>query len=165
ASVKAAADTLVKVESRLAGASLDNVTLRDPAATDHKTTFGDLQKLAPAVDWKGYFENAKLPVADLNVEEPKFLQEVDRQVRETPLADWKIYLKWQLLHASAFALSAPFVEENFNFYQHYLGGAKEFRRGGKGCEKRRAWLLAKARAKNKWKNTSLLAPRRGYRRW
>src|SRR5262249_19109979 len=147
ASVKAAADTVVKVETRLAGASLDNVTLRDPAATDHKTTFGDLQKLAPAVDWKGYFENAKLPVADLNVEEPKFLQEVDRQVRETPLADWKIYLKWQLLHASAFALSAPFVEENFNFYQHYLGGAKEIKPRWKRCVEREDSLLGEALGK------------------
>ena len=123
AKAKAAADTVFQMEKKLAEASLDNVALRDPQATDHKTTFADLKKLAPAVDWNGYFDGAKLSRADLNVTEPKFLQEVDRQFRETSLADWKTYLKWQFLHAAADQLSDPFVNENFAFYGKYLNGA------------------------------------------
>ena len=98
---KAAAQTVFQVEKKFAEASLDNVALRDPQATDHKTTFAGLKKLAPAVDWDGFFNTAKLARADLNVTEPKFFQEVDRQLRETPMADWKTYLKWQFLHAAA----------------------------------------------------------------
>ena len=78
AKAKAAAQTVFHMEKKLAEASLDNVALRDPQATDHKTTFADLKKLSPAVDWDGYFAAAKLSRADLNVTEPKFLQEVDR---------------------------------------------------------------------------------------
>src|SRR5882672_724205 len=39
AKAKAAADTVFQMEKKLAEASLDNVSLRDPQATDHKTTF------------------------------------------------------------------------------------------------------------------------------
>src|SRR5262249_2508782 len=101
AHAKAAADTVFQLEKKLADASLDNVALRDPQATDHKTKFDDLQKMTPAVDWKTYFQSAKLPTADLNVDQPKFMEAVNRQLAETSLADWKTYLKWQLLHSAA----------------------------------------------------------------
>ena len=141
---KAAAETIFQMEKKLAEASLDNVALRDPQATDHKTTFDDLKKLAPAVDWNAYFDAARISHADLNVDQPKFLQEVDRQFRETSLADWKIYLKWQLLHSAADTLSAPFVEENFNFYGAYLGGAKELKPRWKRCAEQEDQLLGEA---------------------
>ncbi|MGA9304528.1 MAG: M13 family metallopeptidase N-terminal domain-containing protein, partial [Candidatus Sulfotelmatobacter sp.] len=38
----AAAQTIMGMETKLAEATLDNVTLRDPAATDHNTTFAQL---------------------------------------------------------------------------------------------------------------------------
>jgi putative endopeptidase len=117
---KKAAQTVFAVEKSLAENSLDNVALRDPANTDHKTSMGDLRKLTPAFDWNRYFSAAGLPQGDLNVDQPKFMQEVDRQLRETSLGDWKTYLKWQLAHGQADVLSRPFVEENFAFYGAYL---------------------------------------------
>ena len=48
-------------------------------------TFAELPKLAPHFDWTAYFEAAKLPEIRLNVEEPKFLQEFDRQITATDL--------------------------------------------------------------------------------
>ncbi|HMC29377.1 MAG TPA: M13 family metallopeptidase [Candidatus Angelobacter sp.] len=130
---QAASETVFNVEAKLAEASLDNVALRDPKATDHKMAFADLQKLTPAIDWNSFFQDARISHADLNVQEPKFLQEVDRQLRETSLADWKTYLKWQLLHDSAPILSQPFVEENFSFYDRFLNGAQEMKPRWKRC--------------------------------
>lgn len=144
---KAAAETVFQMEKKLAEASLDNVALRDPQATDHKTTFDDLKRLAPTVDWNAYFDGARISHADLNVDQPKFLQEIDRQFRETSLADWKIYLKWQLLHSAADTLSAPFVEENFSFYGAYLGGAKELKPRWKRCAEQEDQLLGEALGK------------------
>ncbi|HET9164493.1 MAG TPA: M13 family metallopeptidase N-terminal domain-containing protein, partial [Candidatus Angelobacter sp.] len=144
ANAKAAAQTVFQMEKKLAEASLDNVALRDPQATDHKSTFADLKKLAPAVDWDGYFTAAKLSRADLNVAEPKFLQEVDRQVRQTPMADWKTYLKWQFLHSAADQLSDPFVNENFAFYGKYLNGATELKPRWKRCAESTDQLLGEA---------------------
>src|SRR5579864_1336762 len=147
ARAKAASGTVFQMETKLANASLDNVSLRDPQATDHKTRFEDLQKLAPAVDWKTYFQTAKISTADLNVNEPKFMDEVNRQFRETALADWKTYLKWQLLHAATPALGSAFVEENFSFYDCYLGGAQELKPRWKRCVELTDSLLGEALGK------------------
>ena len=147
AKAKAGANTVFQMEKRLAEASLDNVALRDPHATDNKTTFADLKKLSPAIDWDGYFTEAKLSRADLNVSEPKFIQEVDRQFRETAIADWKTYLKWQFLNTFADQLSDPFVNENFAFYGKYLNGATELKPRWKRCAEATDGLLGEALGK------------------
>jgi putative endopeptidase len=141
---KKAAQTVFAVEKSLAENSLDNVALRDPANTDHKTSMGGLRKLTPSFDWGRYFSAAGLPQADLNVDQPKFMQEVDRQLRETSLADWKTYLKWQLLHGQADVLSHPFGEESFAFYGAYLSGAKEMKPRWKRCAESTDQLLGEA---------------------
>jgi putative endopeptidase len=133
AAAKAASEIVFKVETKLAENSLDNVALRDPKATDHKMSFADLQKLAPRVDWAAYFDGAHLPKIDLNVTEPKFLEEVNRQLADTPLPEWKTYLSWQLINAAAGALSDPFVEEDFAFSGKFLRGAKEMKPRWKRC--------------------------------
>ena len=50
AKAKAAANTVFQLEKQLAENSLDNVALRDPQNTDHRTTYADLKNLAPTVD-------------------------------------------------------------------------------------------------------------------
>jgi endothelin-converting enzyme/putative endopeptidase len=147
AQAKAAAETVMALETHLAEASLDNVALRNPSVTDHKTSFADLQKLTPHFDWARYFDAAAVSRADLNVQEPKFLQEVDKRLAETSLADWKTYLKWQLLRSAAPFLSAPFVAESFEFQQHYLAGAREMKPRWKRCVESTDQLLGEALGK------------------
>ena len=144
AEARAAADSVFGFEKALAEASLDNVALRDPKATDHRMSLDELTKLAPAFDWNAYFADAGIARAPLNVTEPKFLEEVNRQLQQTSLADWKTYLRWQFLHASADGLSAPFVEENFAFYGAYLAGAKELKPRWKRCAETTDRLLGDA---------------------
>ncbi|HEX2327374.1 MAG TPA: M13 family metallopeptidase [Candidatus Angelobacter sp.] len=147
AAAKSAATTVFEFEKKLAGASLDNVALRDPAATDHKMTFAQLEKLSPSLDWAAYFSDAHIARADLNVAEPKFLEQVEKQLHDSPLADWKTYLKWQFLHAAANSMSSPFVNENFAFYGQYLGGAKELKPRWKRCAESTDQLLGEALGK------------------
>jgi putative endopeptidase len=143
-----AAQTIMQMETHLAEASLDNVALRDPAATDHNTTFAQLQALAPHIDWVEYFKHKQLPAdVDMNVDQPKFMQEVDRQVQQTPLADWKVYLRWQLLNSTASSLSAPFVEEDFVFNEKYLSGTTEMKPRWKRCTESADQLLGEALGK------------------
>ena len=147
AQAKSAADAVFAVETQYAQASLDNVALRDPQATDHLMTFDALRKLAPNFDWPAYFQTANLPRADLNVDEPKFITEFNRQLKETSLQDWKTYLKWHLLHSAAGSLSDPFVQEDFGFYGQYLGGAKEIKPRWKRCAESTDRLLGEALGK------------------
>jgi len=142
-SAAAASQTIMGMETKLAEASLDNVALRDPAATDHNTTFAQLQALAPHVDWAAYFKHKEIPIdVDMNVDQPKFMQEVDRQMQQ--LADWKIYLKWQLLDSVANSLSTPFVEESFAFNGKYLAGTTEMKPRWKRCTEQVDQLLGEA---------------------
>ncbi len=144
-SAAAAAQTIMGMETKLAEASLDNVALRDPSATDHNTTFAQLQAMAPHFDWTTYFKHKELPTdVDVNVDQPKFMQEVDRQMQQTPLADWKVYLKWQLLNSTASSLSAPFVEEDFAFNSKYLAGVTELKPRWKRCVESTDQLLGEA---------------------
>src|SRR5947207_8539509 len=147
ANAKAAAKTVFELEKKLAENSLDNVALRDPQQTDHKTSFSDLKKMTSSFDWEAYFSAAGIPHVDLNVAEPKFMAEVDRQFRDTPIADWKTYLKWQLLHGQADVLSDPFGKENFAFYGQYLSGAKELKPRWKRCAESTDQLLGEALGK------------------
>jgi endothelin-converting enzyme/putative endopeptidase len=144
AEARAAAETTFGFETKLAEASLDRTTLRDPKATDHKTRFADLQKLAPRFDWAGYFDAFGLPRADLNVQQPAFVQRLDRTLGDTALADWKTYLKWRLLATAAPSLSTPFVEESFAFNNRYLEGAKEMKPRWKRCVESTDALLGEA---------------------
>jgi len=129
-----AAKTVLDMETHLAEASLDPASLRDPKATDHKASFAQLEAMAPHIRWSDYFEHMHLAKdVALNVQEPRYLAEVDRQVQTLPLADWKMYLQWQLLNAAASYLSSNFVDEDFAFNGKYLNGATELKPRWKLC--------------------------------
>ena len=102
------ADKVVALEAQLAEGALDPAA--DPAQFDHPTTFAQLVELAPAVDWPAYFDEAKLPRADVNVAEPRLLQQLDAALREGPVAAWRAYLRFQLLEAAAPYLSRAFAD-------------------------------------------------------
>jgi putative endopeptidase len=144
----AAAQTIMSMETKLAEASLDNVALRDPAATDHNTTFAQLQAMAPHIDWVEYFKHKQIPQdVDMNVDQPKFMQELDRQMHDAPLADWKVYFKWHLLNSTAGSLSTPFVEEDFAFTGKYLSGTTEMKPRWKRCVESTDQLFGEALGK------------------
>ncbi len=144
ADADARAKTVFAFEKRLAQASLDNVALRDPKQQDHTTTFAQLQKQAPAFGWAAYFDAAKLPHANLNVTQPKFLQQVNTELATTPIDQWRTYLRWQVLRASSDALPEVFVAEHFNFYNKYLSGATEMKPRWKRCAEDTDLLLGDA---------------------
>ena len=133
-SAEGSAETVMAMEMKFAEASLDNVSLRDPSATDHNTSFAQLHDMAPHFDWTEYFKHKQLPPdVDMNVDQPKFMAEFDRQLQQTSLADWKVYLKWNLLNSTASVLSEPLVEEDFAFKGKYLSGTSELKPRWKRC--------------------------------
>jgi putative endopeptidase len=144
ARAKAEAAIVFGMEKQLAVASLDNVALRDPKATDHTMAVSELKRLAPAIDWQSYFAAANVAPKTLNVDQPKFLAEVNRQLRATSLADWRVYLRWHFLRAASDGLPAPFVQESFDFYEAYLAGAKEMKPRWKRCAEQTDRLLGDA---------------------
>lgn len=144
AGAKMFAQTVMTFETALAKASLDNVALRDPTSTDHKMSFSQLQQLTPDFDWTAYYHSAGLAPADLNVDQPAFMKEVERQLASTSIDDWKVYLRWQVLNTFADALSQPFVDEHFAFYQKQLAGVGELKPRPTRCAEQTDALLGEA---------------------
>ncbi|HEY2030819.1 MAG TPA: M13 family metallopeptidase [Myxococcales bacterium] len=141
------ADTVYAFESRLATASLDNVALRNPAATDHPTSFAQLRTLTPHFDWTLFFEDGRIPEADLNVDQPEFMRAFDRELAQTDVAQWRMFLEWKLLDASAPWLSKPFVDEWFGFNQKFLSGVSQMKPRGVRCAELADRLLGEALGK------------------
>src|ERR1041384_3988493 len=101
---KAAAETqtVIGIETKLAAASMTRVERRDPNAVYHRMTMAQLQALTPNFDWADFFKTIGVPAkADTNVAQPKFFEEMNRQLSATPIADWQTYLRWPLITASA----------------------------------------------------------------
>ena len=61
----------------------------------------------------------------LNVTEPEFFSEVERQLKTRGADDWKTYLRWHAAHNRAPYLSAAFVKEDFDFFSKHLNGVLE----------------------------------------
>ncbi len=128
------AAAVLKIETTLATNSLSRVALRDPSATDHRTTFAELQALTPNFDWTAFFAEKKLATSDaINVEEPTFFKGLSTLVATTPVTDLRAYLRWHVVHAYAAVLPSAFETENFAFYSSMLSGQKEQQPRWKRC--------------------------------
>ncbi|MFZ0455804.1 MAG: M13 family metallopeptidase [Ignavibacteriaceae bacterium] len=119
------ASAVMNIETRLAKASMSKVERRDPNKTYHKMNLVKLEQLSPGFNWSDYFKKSGIPNIDsLNVEQPDFFKEVSKVVEETPIDNWKPYLKWNLVNSSANYLDSNFVNEHFDFYSKFLYGSK-----------------------------------------
>jgi len=125
---KSLADAVMKIETRLAKASLDRVTLRDPHKTFNKTELAQLEKMAPDLDFAGYFSTIGLPaLKSMNVGQPSFMQEVENIVKSASSEDVKAYFAWNIINSAAPYLSNDFENANFDFYGKILSGRQEMR--------------------------------------
>jgi len=125
---KAAQDSkkVMDIETGLAQASMSPVELRDPIASYNKMTMNEVIALAPEMDWDNYLREAGIsPIKSIIVSQPLFFKKVGQDLAQVPMDDWKIYLKWHLIHNTARFLNNSFVQENFGFYGKKLSGIKE----------------------------------------
>jgi putative endopeptidase len=128
------ARTVMRIETALAKGSMTRVERRDPKALDHKMTSQELEKISPEFHWPVYFAKVGMPsLSSLNVSSPNFFKAMNDELAKESLADWKIYLRWHLVHADASHLSAPFLNENFAFYGKTLRGQEQLQPRWKRC--------------------------------
>src|SRR5262249_41808398 len=128
------ADTVMRLETALAKASLTRVERRNPHNLVHKMKVADLAQLAPNFDWVAYYRDMQYPeFSTLNVSTPDFLKEINTLLETEPIDNWKTYLRFHVADTSSPYLSSPFVQENFEFYRKYLRGAKEMQPRWRRC--------------------------------
>ncbi len=131
---KAAAGTVMAIETRLAKASLERAKRREPKNVFHKKSKADLRELSPAFDWDQYLKAAGAPSFEaLNVAVPDFVTGLNAVIELSPLEDLKTYLRWHVVRDASPLLSSAFVDQDFDFYGRALEGTKELRPRWKRC--------------------------------
>ncbi len=125
---KANAQTIIRLETRLAKASKTRVELRDPQANYNKMTVAEVNKITPNIDWSKHFDRLKLAKSEsFIVGQPAFLKELDKMISSENIDAWKTYLRWHLVASMADNLNNAFVQESFNFNGKIMNGAKEMK--------------------------------------
>jgi endothelin-converting enzyme/putative endopeptidase len=131
---KREADTIMRLETALAKASLTRVERRDPYKLKHKMSVAQLSQVAPKFDWKAYYREAGYPAfAILNLDTPEFYKELNARLAAESIDTWKTYLRFHVVNAAAPYLSSAFVQANFDLYRAYLRGVKEQQPRWKRC--------------------------------
>jgi endothelin-converting enzyme/putative endopeptidase len=121
------AKTVIAIERAIAQAQVDSVVRRDPKNLNNKMSLKQVQALTPAFDWKAYLEAVKAPPSSpyYLVSSPQFFRNLEPIIRQYSVDDWKVYLRWQLIHGSAPYLYKSIADENWFFYSQTLLGAKQ----------------------------------------
>ena len=128
------AATVIKIETQLAENSATRVQRRNPEANYHPMTKAMLLEMTPDFDWGRYFRNINFAeIGKANVGQPDFFKAADKILKDTPIDDWKVYLRWHLVNAASNTLSSKFVQESFNFNGKYLNGTTEMLPRWKRC--------------------------------
>ncbi len=126
-SINASANTdkVYQFETRLAKASRKIVDLRDPYKNYNKMDVAGLQKLAPLLGWAAYLQQLGISKLDSAiVGQPEYLTALNKELTATPLADWKNYLRFNLVRRNSQYLNTQAFMNNFAYTQA-VNGAKE----------------------------------------
>ncbi len=118
------AQTVMRMETRLANASMTRLERRDPYKTYHKMNVMGVSAIAPDYNWVSYFDAIGLgDPGELIVSQPAFFSEVDKMIKDVPVNDWKTYLRWNLVNSLSSYLSSDFEAQSFDFYGKTLSGS------------------------------------------
>ncbi len=128
------AATVMDVQMRLAKAQLTPVERRNPDNSYNKITIAAAQQLTPNFLWSEYMKERGVPsMPDVNIAPTKFFTEMNTMMSDVPVDNWKAYLRFMAVNATATALPKAFADENFDFFGRYLSGQKERQPRWKTC--------------------------------
>lgn len=122
----AAAATVLAFETKLAERSLPVQDMQDSTLLYHPTDFPGVRAQIPSFDWTTYLRTLGLAEpSTVNVATPEFFRALTDILRTEKTANLKVYLKWHVLRSMAPTLAKAFRDENFDFWNRYLAGAKK----------------------------------------
>ncbi len=145
AAAAAHAKTVLEIETKFAGASMDRVTMRNPDAIYHLMTVAQFDSIAPRMKWEGFLTTMGAPanLKEINVAQPDFFKAMDGFLTSIPIEDWKTLLRWRLLSASASRLPKRFADEDFAFRKIFTGQKERLPRW-QTCERNTDGALGEA---------------------
>ncbi|TYK64422.1 M13 family metallopeptidase [Colwellia echini] len=125
---KAAAKTIMDIETKLAQYHWTKVQSRDSEKRYNKYAVTDLNQLTDEFDWSAYLNaQGASSIKDIVINQPDFIEGFGDIFAQTSLADWKTYLQFHSLSNFASYLTTEIDNENFDFYSKQLSGRNEQR--------------------------------------
>src|SRR6476469_9818412 len=122
------ADTVMKLETELAGACRKLEELRDPQKNYNAMSLDEITAVTPSIHWREFLEVGHLTGIDsVIVGQPEFFKQVEASLGSQSLDAWQTYLRWALTHAFADVAGGKFDAENFHFYETILNGTPKQR--------------------------------------
>jgi len=123
---RAAAATVVAIETELARASRSATELRDEIRNYNRFEIEELVDRFQGIPWSVYLSERQAGIAGyVVVGQPEFFDAVGAILAAHSLADWRVYLRWHVLHANAPFLHAAVEREDFEFFHRTLQGQPE----------------------------------------
>ena len=120
------ADLIMELESKLAQQHMKKEQTRDMVALYNKLSQTELAELMPNFNWTAFLQEAQLPALDgLVVMQLDYMKSLDGIIQTTSIDDWKVFLQWGLINASAARLTSELDQANFEFYSKVLRGVEE----------------------------------------
>ena len=116
------ADEIFALETNLAKASRKLADLRDPYKNYNKMSYAGLAAIAPAVNWGLYAKATGYNKVDsVIVGQPEFYTALSNEIKATPIATWKNYLKVKLIRSFSSYLDTKIFNERFEFTKSVSG--------------------------------------------
>lgn len=122
---KEKAQNVLRIETELATAAYDNVTLRDPQTNYNKMSVAEFKALAPQFDWDAHFAEMGIETDSLSVGQIPHLQKVGELIEKESIENLRAYFEWQTIDRAAGYLSDELYNANFDFYGKVMSGKEE----------------------------------------
>ncbi len=128
ADAKLHADQVMAIETELAKSMLTRVEMRNPHNLLHKMTPGQLNALAPTLEFDHFLPALGLTnIKVVNVTEPAFYTALEKQLHAHTIDEWRTFLRWNAIRDASPYLSSQFANASFDFYSKYLRGVPQMK--------------------------------------
>ena len=124
----ALATKIMALETSLAAKHMKKEETRDMMKLYNKYAIKDLKQLMPDFDWATMLTSAGIKnQKNIVIPQVAYMKALNDIIKTTPLATWKAYLKWSVVHGAAASLNTALSNENFDFYGKTLSGTEKQR--------------------------------------
>lgn len=122
---RAAAETVLKLETELAEPRLDKVAMRDARNYNNRLPYADLQKMTPAINWNKLATDMGITktLDTVNIMQPKYMAALQNFLTNTSIDDIKTLMTWSTLNNASGFLTTAIEKANWDFYSKTLNGA------------------------------------------
>ncbi len=119
---KKKAETILALETKIAGSHRNPVELRNPELNYNKFAVKDLSTLTPNIDWARFIKKMGAQTDSLIIGQPDYYKALSGLLKTQPIEVLKDRMKLSVLSGAASSLTKAFRDAQFDFYGKTLNG-------------------------------------------